>query len=123
METQKIAARKIMTPVTIKRLREHFQATYNFNEEQIDLMVVSSAKSIQAAFLAIDETADQKGLCEKIAVIAHGLKGLLLNMGQTEWAGYVRDIEHTAKAGRNHECTEMVHRLRLGLQEVAAIVT
>jgi hypothetical protein len=111
------------SPVTIRSLREHFRTTYNFNEEQIDLMVVSSARSIQAAFLAIDETVDKEDACEKIAVIAHGLKGLLLNMGQNDWAGYVKDIENAAKAGRYHEYIEMVQRLRLGLQEVGKIVT
>ena len=110
-------------PVTIKRLREHFRTTYNFNEEQTDLMIVSSARSIQAAFLAIDEIVDKEDMCEKIAVITHGLKGLLLNMGQKEWAGYVKDIENAAKAGRHHEYTEMMQRLRLGLQEVGRILT
>jgi hypothetical protein len=111
------------SPVTIRSLREHFRTTYNFNEEQIDLMVVSSARSIQAAFLAVDEIVGKEDGFGKIAVIAHGLKGLLLNMGQNDWAEYVKDIENAAKAGRHHEYTDMVQRLRLGLQEVGTIAT
>jgi hypothetical protein len=111
------------SPVTIGILRQHFRTTYNFNEEQIDLMVVSSARSIQAAFLAVDEILDGEDVYGKIAVIAHGLKGLLLNMGEDEWAGYVREIENAANAGEDHDYKEMMQRLRFGLQEVSRILT
>jgi hypothetical protein len=109
------------SPVTIKSLREHFRITYNFNEEQIDLMVVSSARSIQAAFLAFDMILDGEDAREKVVVIAHGLKGLLLNMGQDEWAGYVREMESAASAGEGHDYKEVIQGLRLGLQEVIRI--
>ena len=107
--------------VTIKILREHFRTAYNFNDVQIDLMVVSSARSIQAAFLAFDMILDGEDVHEKLVVIAHGLKGLLLNMGQDEWAGYVREMENAASAGEDHDYKEMMQRLRLGLQEVSRI--
>jgi hypothetical protein len=109
------------SPVTIKGLREHFRTTYNFNEEQIDLMVVSSARSIQAAFLAFDMIPEGEDAHEKVVVIAHGLKGLLLNMGQDEWAGYVREMERAASAGEGHDYKEMMQRMCLGLQEVSRI--
>jgi HPt (histidine-containing phosphotransfer) domain-containing protein len=111
------------SPVTIKNLREHFRTTYKLNEEQIDLMVVSSARSLQTAFLATDEILNGGDVCVKIAAVAHSLKGLLLNMGQHEWAGYAREIENTAKANEVRDYKEMMQRLRLGVQEVSKILT
>jgi hypothetical protein len=111
------------SPVTIKNLREHFRTTYKLNEEQIDLMVVSSARSLQTAFLATDEILNGGDVCVKIAAVAHSLKGLLLNMGQHEWAGYAREIENTAKANEVRDYKEMMQRLRLGVQEISGILT
>jgi hypothetical protein len=112
------------SPVTIVNLREHFRVTYKLNEEQIDLMVVSSARSLQSAFLASEDIQESdEDICVKITAIAHSLKGLLLNMGQYEWAGYAREIEYAAKAGEKREFIQMIQKLRLGMQEVSRILT
>jgi hypothetical protein len=107
------------SPVTIESLREHFRTTYKLNEEQIDLMVVSSARSLQTAFLATDEIREGEDVCVKMAAIAHSLKGLLLNMGQHEWAAYAAEIEKIANAGQDHDYKTMIQNLRLGLQDVS----
>jgi hypothetical protein len=110
------------SPVTIENLREHFRTTYKLNEEQIDLMVVSSARSLQTAFLAADDIFGSEDVCEKMAAIAHSLKGLLLNMGQFEWAGFAREIERAAKASEKCDYKEMIRRLRVGMHPVSQII-
>lgn len=109
------------SPVTIENLREHFRTTYKLNEEQIDLMIVSSARSLHA-FLATDEIQGGEELCTKIAAIAHSLKGLLLNMGQHEWASYAAEIENAASAGLDRDYKTMIQYLRLGLQDISMII-
>lgn len=110
------------SPVTIENLREHFRITYRLNEEQVDLMVVSSARSLQTAFLAVDEILGSEELCTKITAIAHSLKGLLLNMGQHDWASYAAEIENAANAGKDCDYKIMIDDLRLGLQDVSTIL-
>jgi hypothetical protein len=110
------------SPVTIENLREHFRTTYRLNEEQVDLMVISSARSLQTAFLAFDEIKDKEELFTKIAAIAHSLKGLLLNMGQHDWASYAAEIENAANTGKDCDYKIMIDDLRLGLRNVSTIL-
>jgi hypothetical protein len=117
------AMRLYSSPVTIKNLREHFRTTYKLNEEQIDLMVVSSARSLQTAFLALDEIGGDDGdVHMKIAAIAHSLKGLFLNMGQHEWASYAAEIECAANDSQDCDYKKMILVLRSGLQDVSNIL-
>lgn len=117
------AMRLHSSPVTIENLREHFRTTYKLNEEQIDLMVVSSARSLQTAFLALDAIGGDDGDEHmKIAAIAHSLKGLFLNMGQHEWASSAVEIENAANAGQDRDYKTMFLDLRYGLQDVTNIL-
>jgi hypothetical protein len=116
------AMRPNFSPVTIENLRKHFRTTYKLNEEQVDLMVVSSARSLQTAFLAVDEIQGNEEFCKKIAAIAHSLKGLLLNMGQHDWASYAAEIENAANTGKDCDYKIMVDDLRLGLRNVSTIL-
>lgn len=116
------AMRPNFSPVTIENLREHFRITYRLNEEQVDLMVVSSARSLQTVFLAVDEIRGSEELCTKITAIAHSLKGLLLNMGQHDWASYAAEIENAANTGKDCDYKIMIDDLRLGLQDVGTIL-
>jgi hypothetical protein len=117
------AMKSNFSPVTIGNLRNHFKTTYKLNEEQIDLMVVSSARSLKTAFSAAEEILDSEDVCEKMIAVAHSLKGLLLNMGQMEWAGFAQEIEGAAKATENRDYHEMIRILRAGMEPISQILT
>ena len=103
---------------TVEELRRHFRTAYKLKEEQIDLMITSSAGSLRSIFLEVDGLPENESLNEKIAALAHTVKGLLLNMGQVEWAEYAKEIEYTAKAGEEKDYKSMMKTLRAGLQEI-----
>jgi hypothetical protein len=80
-------------PVTLIKLREHFRCKYNLNESQVEIMVVSSSKSLKQGLDHLAAAFSQEQSEEQLRAIYHGMKGLLLNMGETEWAAYTREIE------------------------------
>ncbi len=99
--------------ITVERLRRHFSLTYKLGEAQVDFMIKSSAQSLLAVF----ETARQ--IFEKdfpdhadLVRMSHSLKGLLLNMGEPEWADIARSMEFAAKAGESHDYSLPVKAVR-----------
>jgi HPt (histidine-containing phosphotransfer) domain-containing protein len=105
-------------PIKVETLRQHFRTVYKLNEEQINLMIASSSRSLRSAFQSFDEISDDEDIYKKIMMISHSIKGLLLNMGQPEWAECAKEIEDAAKMGEDRDYKEMVQRLRLGMQEL-----
>ncbi|MDR3631937.1 MAG: hypothetical protein P4L42_16570 [Desulfocapsaceae bacterium] len=98
------------------------KSAYDFNEEQTTHMTVSAARSLREAFLSVDGIRWGDNECSKIADIAHGLKGLLLNMGQPEWAGYVKEIETGAHAGESRNYKEMFDTVRVAVRDVCEVL-
>jgi HPt (histidine-containing phosphotransfer) domain-containing protein len=58
-------------------------------------------------------------LCSTLAPVAHCLKGLLLNLGEGEWAALARIIEKAAEAKQPYEYADVVNKMREGLSVVA----
>ena len=52
--------------------------------------------------------------------IGHSLKGLLLNMGEQQWAEVARDLEISAKTGEERDYSAFVTILNKGM---AAVMT
>lgn len=105
-------------PVTLAALRQHFEQTYGFNPSQVATMLKSSTRSLDQVFKNISEVQKDDGSLELMAQAFHGLKGLLLNMGQEEWATYIQDIEQKLKQGIPCDIEGVVTELKAGLAEI-----
>ncbi len=106
------------TPVKVESLRRHFKNTYKLADEQIDLMLESSARSLRATFAAMEDAFLDQDFYEKVARHAHSMKGLLLNMGEKEWAERAREIEVAALDRKNMDFRQMIGEIHQGMLEV-----
>lgn len=109
-------------PVSLAGLREHFRKVYGLNDSQVDLMLESSSKSLHQALANAHDIlsgppADKHGM----AAVFHSLKGLLLNMGEEEWASFTKEVEDRL-AGEEVRglAKKVVEELEIGLAEVIA---
>jgi len=84
-------------------------------------VIASSSRSLLSAIKSFDEVDEDENIYEKIKAISHGMKGVLLNMGQHEWADFAREIEKAANAGESRDYKEMVRQLRKGVQDIFSI--
>ena len=106
-------------PVCLERLREHFRQVYKFNEDQVESMLRSASQSLRKSFASAEQALASDDLCSALAPVAHCLNGLLLNLGEGDWAALARDIEQAATAGRAYEYAEAVGSMREGVSAVA----
>lgn len=107
-----------LPPVSAENLRQHFKKTYKLHDEQVDLMLESSARSLRNTFTAADTTLLTSKRYEEVARHAHSMKGLLLNMGEKEWAERARKIEIAALAEEDVDYVTMVNEIRRGVGEI-----
>lgn len=106
-------------PVTLAKLRRHFRDKYLLTDPQVELMVASSSKSLEQSFGNLAEAISSEDLSvDRLKAIYHGLKGVLLNMGEPEWAAYIREIEQKVLAGETLNHSLIVKVLRDGMVEV-----
>lgn len=56
--------------------------------------------------------------CRRLIHIGHSLKGLLLNMGQPEWASVARSIEKAAREGEDLDYESAIARLSAGMEAI-----
>lgn len=111
--------RKYPLPINTQALKAHFADKYQFNEEQVELMLQSSRESLQAILVRAHHATDGEQLdFEEIARIGHSLKGLFLNLGEAEWAGVAREMEEGAKQKDIDNYLEMVEGIRQGVLEI-----
>jgi hypothetical protein len=105
-------------PLVMSKLRDHFRLTYLLNETQVETMVVSSSKSLEHAFSSVGEILREEEPEKRLVAFFHGLKGLLLNMGATEWASYTRAIEEQLAAGEQLDYAKIIEIMERGLVEI-----
>ncbi len=106
------------TAVTISKLRTHFKTTYGLNDDQIEAMLESSSRSLNAVFDQFDTLFSEQEAFSTLVQPCHNLKGLLMNMGEMEWAKRVGELEKSVK-----ECVEKDYQaeftmVKIGLTEV-----
>ncbi len=101
MKKQSVDLEAMLPPesVTLKDLRRHFKEVYGFNPSQTEIMLDSSSKSLMQAFSGVSEALNKANSQEHLGAVFHGLKGLLLNMGENEWAAFAREVEEELKTG------------------------
>lgn len=104
------------SPVKPSNLREHFATTYRLDANQVEIMLDSSAKSLENTLDELQKAIDDELGYAEISRLGHSLKGVLLNMGELEWAELARFIEKSAGAGKNEKYSELVNGLRKGVE-------
>lgn len=108
----------IPAPLVLSKLRDHFRQTYMLNETQIETMLASSSKSLEHALSSVGEILKEPEDKERPVAFFHGLKGLLLNMGETEWASYIKAIENKLAAGGRIDYAMVIGIIEGGLGEI-----
>lgn len=105
-------------PVTVAALRNHFKSTYKLQDDQVELMIRSSKSSLNKVFFSAREAFKLQDVCGALFRVGHSLKGLLLNMGEPQWADVARKLENAAKNGENRNYKAMVEVLEKGMAEI-----
>ena len=106
------------TPITLVKLRDHFSNKYKLTEPQVEIMVVSSSKSLEQGLEHLLEVLAGEQSVERLGAIYHGLKGLFLNMGEPEWAAFTKEIEQKMLVGEELDHKRIVGKLQHGVAEV-----
>ena len=106
-------------PVSIETLRKHFRDVYSLTDPQVEIMLESSSRSVRQA---LDEVhpllSDPELSVASLKPFFHGLKGLLLNMGESEWAEVARSLENMVEEGQLEDPAGVIRVLSSGLQAV-----
>jgi HPt (histidine-containing phosphotransfer) domain-containing protein len=105
-------------PVNISTLRNHFRTTYQLKEDQVELMVQSSQKSLEVTLAAALDALQADDVCEQLVKTLHNLKGVLLNMGEQRWAELARDVEISARNNEDNDYAVAINVLVDGVAEV-----
>ena len=119
--TDKSAAAKGLpapAPLALSKLRDHFRQTYLLDEKQVETMVVSSSKSLELAFSSAGEIFKGTEPAEQLVAFLHGLKGLLLNMGESELASYTKAVEGKLAVGEQLDYAMVIGIIEKGLVEI-----
>ena len=104
--------------VSAEVLREHFRSNYNLVGEQIELMLTSSAQSLKKSLTGLYAALEQEDNFEELEKLGHSIKGVLLNMGEQEWAEEARKIELSAAAGKKVDYLGMIKNIHRGVKDV-----
>ena len=99
------------------RVRNHLSATYKLQPEQVEQVMVTSARSLSKHLdKAMAALAAEDG--ERLRNAVHGLKGNLLHLGLSEHGQTAAMIEQHAAAGRIRSCRQPLEYLRAVLAEL-----
>lgn len=107
-------------PVTITGLQNHFRSTYQLGDEQVVLMINSSRKSLDKILAEARQALQADDICAELVNIGHSLKGLLLNMGEPEWAEVARALEKSARDRDILDYDAIIRQMTVGMAIVLA---
>lgn len=105
-------------PVNVESLKNHFKSAYMLTDAQIDLMVESSAESLKSTLLLLRKATENNNNFNDISVQSHRLKGVLLNMGENDWAEIVRQMEKSASRKEHKKYSSIVESLHIGMADI-----
>ncbi len=100
------------------RLKRHFQTTYRLDDDQIEVMIESTARSMNAVLAALYQALDENRSLDEVARLGHSIKGLLLNMGEKHWAELARELEKAASQGKQQDYRTIVETIHHGFKDV-----
>lgn len=104
-------------PVDLTSLRSHFKTAYKLRDDQVELMIESTQRSLCSSLEAARKLvgSDQN---EDFHHVGHTLKGLFLNMGLPEWAAWAKQLELASSEGEKRRCAEIVEIIQQGFKAV-----
>ena len=105
------------SPVEPSNLREHFATIYRLDANQVEIMLKSSAKSLEVTLADLQKAIDDNQGYREIERLGHSLKGVLLNMGELEWAEMARKIEKAAGAEEQENYRDIVCGIQSGVEK------
>jgi len=108
----------VPNPLVLDKLRDHFRRTYMLNETQVETMLVSSSKSLKQALASAHDILAGTEPEARFALVFHSLKGLLLNMGEAEWAAYTKELEKKQTNGEQVDYAAAVAILEKGMAAI-----
>ena len=104
-----------LAPATVALAREHLLHSYSLPPEKIDFLL-EATKSQVAERLTWAEQALAREDGDGLAAAAHGLVGVLANLGFNEWSQLARQVEKSGRGeGESARAQERLARLRQGL--------
>jgi len=86
----------------IDKVKEYLKSELGLDEEEV-LPLISTARESLREDLRKLEKSLENGNLEDFAKVAHTVKGVLLNLGLEEEAGFAKELELKARAGENTE--------------------
>jgi HPt (histidine-containing phosphotransfer) domain-containing protein len=105
------------SPIEPSNLRVHFATIYRLDAHQVEVMLESSAKSLKTTLAELQKAIDDNHESREISRLAHSLKGVLLNMGELEWADLARRIEKSTGAEGRENYQDIVCGIRSGAEK------
>ncbi len=99
-------------------LRVHFETTYRLDDSQVEVMLESSVKSLKATLSRLDAAIEGDHGLKEVSRLGHSLKGLLLNMGEREWADLARLIEQSAAVGEQRDYRDILRGIGQGAEKL-----
>lgn len=99
-------------------LRSHFRDVYKLDDDQIEIMLKSSAQSLNGSLESLFSVLDSSENPVETAKLAHSIKGLLLNMGLSGWADIARNLEINANDFTRDQCLELAKTIEEGIEEI-----
>jgi len=104
--------------VTVNNLRNHFKTVYRLADDQIDIMLESSAKSLNTSLSALYDAIGEGASLEEVSRLGHSIKGLLLNMGEQGWAELARELELSASGGADVDYKGLIDGIHKGVEDI-----
>lgn len=117
----------MLQPVTLSKLRTHFKDVYLLKDDQVEIMLQSSSKSMIKVLKDSEEfierltkqtSTQDREFDERCRKFFHSLKGLLLNMGEAEWAAYAKGLETEYKSLNRTQLQKIITEIKNGMAEV-----
>ena len=106
-----------MTTTLTTQVRNYLHTTYGFKPEQIDSMVTSIKYSLDQEFKNAEEALAKQDT-EVLWKAAHSIKGALLNAGLNDWGELARNIESSAKEGKDTAYETLFRELKGGVSAI-----
>jgi PAS domain S-box-containing protein len=104
-------------PLDLQRLGEYFRSKFDMNDETVRNIIEVGLKSMSAQLDKMEQALTQSDAV-MLTMAAHGLKGILLNMGLTGWAELASKVE-TRDQEKGEACArELLEGLRQGWQKL-----
>jgi CheY-like chemotaxis protein/HPt (histidine-containing phosphotransfer) domain-containing protein len=100
-----------------RQVKNHLRTIYQLNDEQIDLLMATTATTLSDNFSSAESAIDDTDY-KRLGLAAHSIKGSLLNLGLDEFARKAQKIEISAKENQKTDFQNHLFQLRENLADL-----